>query len=126
MADVSFEFTLERLFREAPAMPDADLFAMQVADRLNRGWTARRMVISVMGVAGGVVGAYQVFGAGALPHVEALSDRATSALNVELARAIPPYLAPGGVEVSSQFIWMAAALALVAAGLGLARFIREV
>ncbi len=126
MADPSFEFTLERMFAEAPASPDADLFALQVTERLNRGWTARRLLISVMGIAGGLVGGFQLFAADALPHLQTLGERATTAVNTELARAIPPYLAPGGVEVSGQVIWMAAVLALVAAGLGLARFIREV
>ncbi len=126
MAEASFEFVVERMFAEAPAAPDADLFALQVTERLNRGWNARRALIGVMGAAGGLVGAYQVFGSGALMHLETLSDRATSAMNEQLARGIPTYLAPGGLEVNSQILWMTAALALVAAGLGLARFIREV
>ena len=126
MAEASFEFALERMFADAPAAPDADLFALEVTERLNRGWTARRALIGVMGAAGGLVGAYQVFAAGALAHLETLSDRATSAVNEQLARDIPTYLAPGGVELNGQILWMAAALALVAAGLGLARFIREV
>jgi hypothetical protein len=126
MAEASFEFALERLFADAPAMPDADLFALQVTERLNRGWGARRLLISIMGVAGGLIGAYQVFGLEALPHLESYGDRVTSALNAGLAQVVPTYLAPGGVEVSSQTLWMAAVLALIAAGLGLARFIREV
>jgi len=126
MAEASFEFMLERMFAETPAMPDADLFALEVANRLDRGWTARRLLIGVMGAAGGLVGAFQVFSSDALPHLESLSDRASVALNVQLTRAIPTFLAPSGVELNPQVIWMAAGLALVAAGLGLARFIREV
>ena len=77
MADPSFEFTLERMFAEAPAAADADLFALQVTERLNRGWTARRLLISVMGIAGGLIGAFQLFAADALPQLQALGENAT-------------------------------------------------
>jgi len=56
MAERNFEVELGRMFGEAPALPAADLFALRVDERLNRGWTLRRLVIGGMGVAGGVIG----------------------------------------------------------------------
>jgi hypothetical protein len=49
VVDSSFEFALERMFAETPARPDADFFAARVLERLDRGWTARRLLIGSMG-----------------------------------------------------------------------------
>src|SRR5580704_8318976 len=64
MAERNFEVELGRMFAEAPALPDANLFALRVDERLNRGWTVRRLVIGGMGVVGGLIGGAQVLGGG--------------------------------------------------------------
>src|SRR6185437_15825039 len=64
MAERSFEYELSRLFADAPAMPDADLFALRVDERLRRGWTFRRVLIGGLGVVGGVIGGAQLLGGG--------------------------------------------------------------
>src|SRR5665213_3077861 len=69
MAEASFEGRLERMFAEAPAMRDADLFTLQVVDRLDRGWTARRLLIGIMGAVGGVIGSAQILGSGVIGHI---------------------------------------------------------
>jgi hypothetical protein len=125
VADSSFEFSLERMFAETPARPDADFFAARVLERLDRGWTARRLLIGSMGALGGLVGAYQILGAGALTELQAAATRSNDYLaqyiTHDVARSLPP-----GLPLDSQAIWMAAALALVAAGFGLARLVREI
>jgi hypothetical protein len=40
MAEIDFERRLERLFADAPELPDASAFATRIEGRLNRGWTA--------------------------------------------------------------------------------------
>ena len=40
MAEADFERRLERLFGEAPELPDSQAFAERIEQRLNRGWTA--------------------------------------------------------------------------------------
>ena len=125
MPDTSFEFALERMFAEPPARPDADFFAARVLERLDRGWTARRVLIGSMGALGGLVGAYQILGAGALTELQAAAmrsnDYVTRHITHDVAGALPP-----GFTLDGQALWMAAALALVAAGLGLARLVREI
>src|ERR1019366_856426 len=69
--DSSFEFRLERMFAEAPALADAELFTLRVVDRLDRGWTARRLLIGVMGAAGGLIGGFQFVGSNGLGAVAA-------------------------------------------------------
>ena len=123
MAEASFEFKLERMFAETPSMPDAELFTLQVLERLNRGWTARRLLIGAMGAAGGLVGAFQLLGSGALGHMAALSGHADDFVTEQLAHRGP---ALTGLGLDAQAIWMSAVLALVAAGFGLARLIREI
>jgi hypothetical protein len=126
MAEASFEGRLERMFAETPAMRDADLFTLQVVDKLDRGWTARRLLIGVMGAAGGVIGSAQILGSGVIGHIQALSAQSNAYLLQHVSQAIPQGLLPAGVALNGQVIWMAAALAVVAAGLGLARGIREI
>jgi hypothetical protein len=124
--DSSFEFTLERMFAETPVRPDADFFAARVLEKLDRGWTARRLLIGSMGALGGLVGAYQLLGAGALQQLQTAATRSNDYVAQHISHDIAGAVAPAGFALSGQAIWMAAALALVAAGLGLARLVREI
>ena len=124
--DSSFEFTLERMFAETPGRPDADIFAARVLEKLDRGWTARRLLIGSMGALGGLVGAYQILGAGALQQLQAAATRSNDYVAQHINNDIAGAVAPAGFTLGGQAIWMAAALALVAAGLGLARLVREI
>jgi len=126
MAETSFEFRLERMFAEAPAAPDADLFAAIVMSRLDRGWTARRALIGGMGLVGGVIGVTQLVGSDAFAHLQTAAGRANDILTQELASAMPPGLPLGDLALEVQVIWMAGALAIVAAGFGIARLFREI
>ncbi len=126
MAESSFEFRLERMFAEAPSMADAELFALGVLERLDRGWTARRLLIGVMGVLGGLIGAAQIVGSGAAGQLGAAAAHANAYLTQHLAAQAVGPLAPAGIYVDAQAIWLAGALVLVAAGFGLARLIREI
>ena len=123
MPEPGFEFKLERMFAEAPAMPDADLFTVRVLDRLNRGWDVRRLLIGAMGAAGGLVGAFELLGSGAFGHLAALGDQTDGFIAQQLARGGP---ALTGLGVDAQAVWMSVVLALIAAGFGLARLVREI
>ena len=126
MAEASFEGRLERMFAETPAMRDADLFTLQVVDRLDRGWTARRLLIGVMGAVGGVIGSAQMLGSGVIGQIQALSAESNAYLIRHVTQAIPQNILPAGVTLNGQVIWMTLALAVVAVGLGVARGIREI
>ena len=126
MAEPSFEARLERMFADAPAMRDGELFAMRVVDRLDRGWTARRILIGAMGLAGGLIVSVQILGSGVMGHLRSLGADSNAYLTQRLAQAIPASVLPPGLNLDSQVVWMALALAVVAAGLGLARAIREI
>jgi hypothetical protein len=121
-----FEFGLERMFADSPAMGDSELFAARVMDKLDRGWTARRFVIGAMGVAGGMVGAYQVISTDAVGHLQALGVQSNAYLNQHLGEVIPTGLAPNGIGLDLQTLMMIGALAIAAAGFGLVRLIREI
>jgi hypothetical protein len=126
VAESSFEFRLERMFAEAPTAADAELFALRVLERLDRGWTARRVLIGAMGALGGVIGAYEILGTGVTGQVIAYADNANAFLARHVAASVSGALAPGGIYVDVQAIWLAGALAIVAAGFGLARLVREI
>ncbi|MGH6957271.1 MAG: hypothetical protein ACREEW_11470 [Caulobacteraceae bacterium] len=125
MADGAFEHALERMFAEAPAMADADVFALRIRHRLDRGWTARRLLIGVMGAAGGLIGAYELLGSGAVGEMAQLGARSHAFLEQHIGHALAAALAPVGLPADGQALLMTGGLALVALALGLARLIRE-
>jgi hypothetical protein len=126
VAESSFEFRLERMFADAPAAPDAELFALRVLERLDRGWNARRFLIGAMGALGGLIGAYQILGSGAARQLAVVVGHTNDFLARHVAASLSGVLAPGGIYVDVQAIWLAGALAIIAAGFGLARLVREI
>jgi hypothetical protein len=122
--DDSFEFKLERIFAEAPAAPDAELFRLRVLERLDRGWTARQLVIGVMGAAGGLVGAVQLVGAGGLGAMTALGAQSDQFVR-NLGEQLTPFL-PGGAAVNGEVLLTAVVLGVIGAGFGLVRLIRDI
>ena len=76
MADIEFERRLERLFSDAPEMPDAGGFAERIERRLNAGWAARRWLIGAAGVVGGVIGASQLMVSNVFQRMETAGDSA--------------------------------------------------
>ncbi|MFI4975228.1 MAG: hypothetical protein ACHP84_11875 [Caulobacterales bacterium] len=126
MADLGFEARLERMYAEAPAFRDGDLFALRVAERLDRGWTARRLLIGVMGLAGGMIGSAQILGSGAIGQIHALGAQSDRFLNDRLLDVLPDNLLPPGFALNTDVLWMTLGLAVVAIGFGIARAIREI
>jgi hypothetical protein len=124
--DSSFEFNLERMFADAPVRPDADFFAARVLERLDRGWTARRLLIGSMGALGGLIGAYQILGATALQQLTAAAAHSNDLFTRQFTADFNAAMAPSGFAIDGQALWMAAGLAVVIAGLGLARLVREI
>ena len=102
MAELDFERRLERLFADAPELPDARGFTEGVERRLNRGWMARRWLIGVAGVVGGLIGASQLIMSNFLERMESAS------------------------EGSGAVIWAAVALAVVAMGFVVSRVLEEI
>jgi|HubBroStandDraft_1064217.scaffolds.fasta_scaffold35252_2 hypothetical protein len=121
--DNSFEFRLERMFAETPVMADADYFAVKALERLDRGWAARRLVIGVMGALGGLIGGFEILNTGALGQMATLAAHANDFMSKHATGAITGEF---GLYFDPRVIWYAAALACVAAGLGLARLVREI
>jgi hypothetical protein len=126
MADRTFEMELDRLFGEHAAFADADLFAHRVEASLERGWTFRRLLIGGLGLAGGLFGAAQLLGSGMMQRLSALGAQYAPNVQVKWTDVALAHLLPGGLEVNGEILWMSAALAVVAVGLGVTRAIRDI
>jgi hypothetical protein len=126
MADRNFEMELERLFAEQPAFPDSDLFALRVDASLDRGWTLRNLLITGLGLAGGLIASMQMMGSGLLPKLKDLATRYAPSVQVQWTDIAVSHMLPGGFEVNGEVLWMSAALAAVAIGLGVTRAIRDI
>jgi hypothetical protein len=125
MVEIEFERRLERLFAEAPELPDAGAFAERVERRLNAGWTARRWLIGAAGVIGGVIGASQLMLSNVFQRVETAGDSArllsTSINHLSTGTDWMAAVSSGGAVV-----WAAAAMAVIMMGFVLTRVIGEI
>ena len=125
MAELDFERRLERLFAETPAMPDAEAFAQRVEQRLNRGWTARRLLIGAAGGVGGVIGASQLVMSNLMQRVEAASEGSARLASADWGRLVSRIDWLSALP-SDSVVWIAAAAAVVLAGFALTRVIEEI
>jgi hypothetical protein len=130
MAERTFEMELERRFADAPVLPDAELFAARVTERLDRGWAFRRFLIGGLGISGGLIGGGQVLGSGLVGRLDSLSAQSSALLRTgfgeaPLFRSVSTLLA-ATTSLDGQVLWMSAALAVLAVGLFVTRAIREI
>jgi hypothetical protein len=126
MADRTFEMELDRMFAASPAMGDNDLFVLQVAHRLDRGWTFRRLLIGGLGVAGGVIGGAQVLRSGILGRLDAFGARSDEVVSSGLGSLTTAHILPAWFTLDTEALWMSAALAVLAVGFALTRAIKEI
>jgi hypothetical protein len=129
MVERAFDAELERLFAEAPAFPDQDLFVARVSSALDRDWGFRRLVIGGLGLAGGLVGGAQVLRIAVSDRVLAVRDPA-QALAAGLSRlhiaGMVSRILPFGASMDAEVLWMSAGLAVLAIGLLVSRSVRDV
>lgn len=123
MAD-EFERRLERLFGEAPYLEDAPAFAERVAQRLDRGWTARRWLIGAAGLAGGVIGASQLLVSNVFQKVET-AEQSARVLSQGLSRVSPTTDMVSALS-GGYGVWIAVGLAVVTLGFAVSRVIEEI
>lgn len=125
MADVSFENRLLRMFDEPPALPDAERFAQGIEARLDRGWGRRQLMIWAFGVIGGLIGAVQVVGSGMGAELQRASRQSTALVTEPLGELWRSDLDLGGIPLSGEVLWMAAALGVMALALAVTRAVEE-
>ena len=125
MAEVSFENRLLRMFDEPPPMPDADRFARRVEARLDRGWNLRQLMIWAFGIVGGLIGAIQVVGSGMGAELRRASQQSTALVTRPLGEFWRPDLDLGGIPLTGEVLWMAAALGVMALALAVTRAVEE-
>jgi len=129
MSDRTFEMELERQFAAAPILADTDTFAFLVTQRLDRGWTFRRMLIGGLGVVGGLIGAGQILGSGLLTRLDTITAQSDDLVKSGIAglpavRGLTNLLSTG-LSMDGQVLWMSAGLGVLAVGLFVTRAIRE-
>ena len=123
MAELDFERRLERLFAEAPELPDARAFSERIERRLNRGWTARRWLIGTAGLAGGVIGASQLFMSNLFERVET-AEQSARVLGQGLARVTPTSDMVSALS-GGYGLWIAVGLAVLTMGFVVTRMFEE-
>ena len=124
MAEIDFERRLERLFADAPELPDAAGFAQRIDRRLDRGWTARRWLLGAAGLAGGVIGASQLVVSNVFAQVES-AEQSARVLSQGIARVTPTTDMVSALS-GGYGLWVAVGVAVLTMGFVLARVIEEI
>ena len=126
MADRSFEMHLDRMFDQSPSFSDADLFAVRVNERLDRGWSLRRLLIGGLGTMGGLIGVYQVLGTGLVAHLQALIAGTDLVGAMNLKHLDVDQYFPLALQGNGEVLAMSAVLAVTALALTLVRIVQEI
>lgn len=124
MAELDFERRLERLFMDAPELPDAGAFAERIERKLDRGWNLRRWLIGAAGLAGGVIGASQLFMSNLFERVEE-AENSARLVGLGLSRVSPSTDMVSALS-GGYGLWVAVALAVVSLGFVVSRVIEEI
>jgi hypothetical protein len=125
VAEADFERRLERLFAEAPSFADAQAFAQRIESRLDRGWAARRWMIGVAGVAGGLIGVSQLFVSNVFAQVGS-AEASARMLTTGLTQIAPQAEWLTAISATGGGLWIAVAMAVVTLGFVLSRVIGEI
>ncbi|TAL37911.1 hypothetical protein [Phenylobacterium sp.] len=123
MAELDFERRLERLFMDAPELPDAAAFAQRIERKLDRGWNMRRWLIGAAGLTGGVIGASQLFMSNLFERVET-AEQSARLVGQGLSRVSPSTDMVSALS-GGYGVWVAVALALAAMAYFASRLIEE-
>ncbi|WP_430418750.1 hypothetical protein [Phenylobacterium sp.] len=123
MAELDFERRLERLFMDAPELPDAAAFAQRIESKLDRGWNLRRWLIGAAGLTGGVIGASQLFMSNLFERVET-AEQSARLVGQGLSRVSPSTDMVSALS-GGYGVWIAVALAAVAMFYFASRLIEE-
>ena len=126
MADRSFEMHLDRMFDQNPGFADAELFAVRVNERLDRGWSLRQLLIGGLGTMGGLIGVYQVLGTGLVAHLRALIEGTDLVGAMNLKHLDVAQYFPFALQGNGEVLAMSAVLAATALALTLVRVVREI
>ena len=126
MADLDFETQLSRLYGQAPAFPDAELFTQQVAAKLDRGWALRRVLIGATGVVAGVAAAVQLVSTRFSGEVSKMSEGGMQQLDLGLDKLTHRYDQLFTLGGGSETLWLAVALAGLALAFAVTRLMDEV
>jgi len=125
MAELIFERELNRMFAEAPELADANLFALRVDERLQRGWTVRRLLIGGLGMAGGVVGGAQLLGGGLVERLGDATSQSGRLLTGKVIDLVEAGIMPQSLPPDVGMFWVAGAFAVVAIGFAVTRVMKE-
>jgi hypothetical protein len=104
---------------------DAELFAQQVTEKLDRGWALRRVLIGATGVVAGVAAAAQLISARFANEFSEMSQDGAHQLNLSVDKLTHRYdqlFTLGG----SETLWLGVALAVLALGFAVTRLVDEV
>ena len=123
MAEIDFERRLERLFADAPELPDAQAFTQRIEQRLNRGWTARRWLLGASGMAGGVIGGSQLVMSNVFQQVES-AEQSARVISQGLARVTPTSDMVSALS-GGYGLWIAVGVAVLTMGFAVARVFEE-
>jgi hypothetical protein len=125
MVDRDFDAQLSRLFAEPPAFPDAEAFHAGVEQRLDRGWTLRRLAIGAAGGVAGLIAVGQLISSRFTTDIRSASSGGVSAVDMGVDRVVGQVNQLLSTPSSVETLWLGAALAAIALAFAVTRLVEE-
>lgn len=125
MAEPDFEAQLSRMFAEPPSFPDAALFNAEVAAKLDRGWTMRRLFIGGAGTVAGLFAAFQILTTRFSSEVAQLSRNGGRSIAAEIDAGVAKVNSVLTTPASAEALWLAAGLAVAALAFAVTRAVED-
>ena len=126
MDERGFETALERMYSQAPALGDADVFTRRVERKLNRDWRWRTLGLGFAGIVGGAIAATQAVHSGLGVRVQEVSAASTQAVDslYHQASSQADFLVQAGS--SMNLFWVVSGVLIIAAVVGASRAFDQV
>lgn len=126
MVEREFETSLERMFAQAPAYPDADAFADRVQAKLDRSWRWRRLGIGAAGAVGGLIAVSQTLGSNLTFRAQEVFAESFRSFDAAVDGAVSQTESLVGLSTSAGMFWAVSAMMVIAAGAAALRLFEEV
>lgn len=126
MVEREFETSLERMFAQAPAYPDAEAFAGRVQAKLDRSWRWRRLGVGSAGAIGGLIAVSQALGSNLTFRMQQSMVDSFQSVDAAVDGAVLQTESLVGLSTSAGMFWAVSAMMVIGAGAAALRLFEEV
>lgn len=132
MQEPEFDPQIERLFAQAPHLPDSDAFARRIEGKLAKSWRVRTWALGAAGVVGGAVAVAQTLGSGLSVQMAQAQEASAQRVDALIGQTVSQseavardYVGMFDFAANPTVFWVACGMIVLAAGSLAARLFDE-